>query len=299
MEKQVSSKNTKAQILEAYNQLYEQYAQLQVEHTKSLQERKALESKITQGAVAQPPRSAQPQATTHQYTLNDIVNGLATLRAGFGNAISELSAMLTTEVARLETLRHQMESRTKQLTELYGLTVTDDTLNSLIQEYRQKAQAFAQEAKLKRETFERERDTAQKAWRVEQEDHARLTKERDRVLKTERRREEQAYNYGLELQRQLDQETYEQKEGKRHEELETFVKEKQTEWAARENALATQEEQYRELKARISAFPKDLETAVRRAEKEGTDLARRKAKERDDLLTKEEEGSRRRTFRRD
>ena len=284
MTEQVSSKNTKAQILAAYNQLYEKHERVQAQAKQLLAEKKALEDRIAGlGTVA--------GETT--YTIDTILNGLGALRAGFGDAASALSAKLTAEATTLEALRRQVAARTRQLQELHGLTVTEDTLGKLIQEYKDKSAAYEDQASETREAFEREMSEQQTAWKEERQEHTRATKDQDNTLKKERQRSIQEYKYSLEMARKLDAEQYEQDTKKDLRELEAFVAAKEREWAAREQALAEREREYEDLKAQAEALPDELVVAIKRAEKEGTDLARRQAKVQDDLLAKEEEGSQR------
>lgn len=297
MAKSISSRNTKAQILEAYDELYEEHDRLQARLKQLLADKEALEKRLAEarpvsGAVekpAAPPGKAAEQA----YTIEAILGGLAALRAGFGSAVSALSARLTAEVGRLEALRQQVEAETQQLQALHGLDVGEDTLGALIREYEERSRAFQEEERQTRETFQAEMAGKQEAWQKEQDEHARLVKDQRELLRKERQRDEAEYKYQLDLARTQAAEAYAQKKKRLYGELEELVGVREKALDAREGEIAARDQEYEEVKARVEAFPRELESAARRAEREGTDAARKQAKVRYDLLAKEEEGERR------
>jgi hypothetical protein len=291
MVEQVSMKNTKAQILDAYERLYVEHERLQVKHKKLSEEKQTLEQKAS--ALAPPAAAPKRAAPETGHTVGAILDGLATLRAGFGSALNELSSRLTAEVAALETLRRQIQEKTTRLAELYNISVTENTLDESIQTYETKALAFQEQLAQKRQAFEQGLAQKQQAWAQEQQAHTRTIKERNDLLKTERQRNAQEFKYNLDMERKLDAERYEQEKRSRDRELETFVTAKEQAWSQRESAIAEQEQTGRELETGAESLAKKLETAIKQAEKEGADVARKQAKVRDDLLAKEEEGKRR------
>jgi hypothetical protein len=294
----VSSRNTKAQILAAFNQLYDIHEQLQAQYDRLVEERETLqretsELRVLSTAVEGKPEEAAFQETSRDYTIDAILNGLAILRASFGSAINELSARLTAEVSRLEEQHNQVQAQTNWLAELFDLDVGEGTLDRLIQEHVQKSAAFDEQTRQEREAFEREMAEKREAWKREREEHARAVKERGASLRKERKRGEAEYKYDLATKRRVDAEKYEQEKQRRYRELEAFAEAKEKEWAEREEAVAKQEREYAELGARAMALPGELEAALKRAAREGTERARRQAKVIHDLLAKEEEGNRR------
>jgi hypothetical protein len=294
---QVTSRSTKAQIYAAYTQLLSEHKQLEAQHEQLLKEKASLEGQVSKLSARPPARREKPRAAVpappREQTMEAILDGLATLRAGFGSAISELSTKLTAEATRLVELRQNAEAKAHQLAMLFDLEIGENTLDDLLQEYRDKSAAFEEASRQERETFEAEMAQKRAAWKEEQEEHARAIKERNDALKKERKREGDEFKYDLQSVRKLGQEQYEREKKARNSALEALAETNEKEWATRENAIAEQEREYQELKSRAEAHPGELESAVRRATREGTDLARREAKVRDDLLSKEEEGDRR------
>jgi hypothetical protein len=301
MVEKVSTRNTKAQIYAAYKQLWDEYEQLQARHKESLQEidalRKKGEAERQAGAIT-PPVAAQkpaPKRATPETgaTVGTILNELATLRTGFGGALNELSSQLSAEVTTLAALRRQIQEKKTRLEELHGITTTENALDELIQAYEEKSRALQARSAQQRQAFERKMAQKQKDWAQEQKAHTQAIKERDEQIKAERKREVQEYKYSLDVEHKLDAERYEQEKRARYRELEASVTAKEKIWAERENAIAEQEQICRDLKTEAESLAKKLEAAIRQADKEGTEVARKEAKIRDDLLAKEEEGHRR------
>jgi hypothetical protein len=71
------------------------------------------------------------------------------------------------------------------------------------------------------------------------------------------------------------------------------VQTKQRDWQARENAIADQEKLFAEYKAKVDAFPAELEAAVQKATAEGRWLVETDAKVQVDLQAQEGAGEKR------
>ena len=301
MVEQVSMKNTKAQILAAYERLCVEHERLQARHKQSLQEIDTLKEKGRlehQASAITPPVADQkpaPKRATPETgpTIGTILDELATLRAGFGGALNELSSQLSAEITTLEALRRHIQEKKARLEELHGITTTENALDELIQAYEEKSRTFEDQLTQKRQAFEENMAQKREGWAREQKAHSQAIKERDERLKTDRKRDAQEYKYNLDVERKLDAERYEQEKRARYRELEASISAKEQTWAERENAIAEQEQICRDLKTEIESLAKKLEAAIRQADKEGAEVARKEAKIRDGLLAKEEEGNRR------
>ena len=282
-------KNTKTEILEAYDQLFQEKEQLAARVEQLSQAKQAvgagLEKVIEEARVAERP--AVPS------TIDGIIETLSVLRPGFGDAVSELSAKLIAEASKLAELRRKVEEEMQQLELLHGLQVTDGTLAQLLQEYIEKSDTFEAEAKQRQEAFEQEMAEKRNVWQKEQEEHARFIKERDETTKKAEQREAAEYTYDLELRWKLDNDAYEQQQTQLKKALEDFEEAKKKAWAEREKHIAEQEKEFRALQVQVEKFPKELEIAVKKAKEEGTAMARRQTKVKTDLRAKEVEGERR------
>ena len=288
MAKEVSSKNTKAEILEAYHMLIKENRELQGKMEELRRAKKAVVPERPQAKEAKPLAEVVAGAT-----INDVIQGLGHLQARFGSAIHELSAKLTTEATKLEELRQVVEGETTQLEELHGLEVMENTLEALIQKYVEQSERFEEEMDQKRQAFEQEMTDKRNAWQNEQEAHTRFIKERNESLKKARQREAAEYRYELERTRKQDADEYEQNKRRLNEELDEFAQKRKKEWQERENAIAEQEKVFEEYRENVEAFPRKLDAAVKKASEEGRRLVESEAKIQADLRAKEVKGEKR------
>lgn len=293
MVKRVSDKNTKAEILEVYQQL--------------LQENETLEAQLQQAGLFTSPsqeKSAPVQnkeitmesqtmtfATTEQKRMQSTIDNLMKLQLGFGSAVSELSEKLTSEASKLEEIRHGVSEEMQQLKELHNLEeITEDTLDILIAQYEESAKTFAEELGSRRETVEQELIDLRKAWSKEQEEHQRVIKERDETHQKARQRDEETYQYNLRLERNLDLEQYQQTQKGLYQELQEFRQAQEKAWQERENTIAEREKLYSEVKAKVEEFPKKLEENIKNGKQNGQNIGHYQAKIKSDLYGKEVEG---------
>ncbi|OCR01466.1 hypothetical protein BCD67_18380 [Oscillatoriales cyanobacterium USR001] len=293
MTKNMSDKNTKAEILEAYKEAAKEKAALELQLQQLNQEK---------ATVSQPPiiiketpivETEKPMilTQTQQQKLQYTIENLMLLQSGFGGAVSELSEKLTSEAAKLGELRRTVADEIQQLKDLHSLEeVEDNTLDNLIQQYEQSFKTFGEELSERRETVEQELLDRRKAWEKEQEEHKRAVKERNDNQEKAHQRDRESYHYNLNLARNLDIEEYDLNKQALYKQIEEFQQEQEKQWAEREKAIADREKLYAEVKAKVEAFPKELETNIKNGKENGRNIGNYQAKVKSDLYGKEVEG---------
>jgi len=297
MAKSMSDKNTKAEILEAYKEAAKEKAELESQlkqlNQQTIQEKPAIPQqptviKETPIVETQKPMNlTQTQPQKLQYTIENLM----LLQSGFGGAVSELSEKLTSEAAKLAELRRTVAEEIQQLKDLHSLeAVEDNTLDNLIQQYEQSFKTFGEELSERRETVEQELLDQRKTWEKEQEEHKRAVKERNEQQQKTHQRDQESYHYELNLARNLDIEEYDLNKKSLYKQLEEFQQEQEKQWAEREQAIADQEKLYAEVKAKVEAFPKELETNIKNGKENGRNIGNYQAKVKSDLYGKEVEG---------
>lgn len=287
MNKRPTEKNTKAEIITAFNEL--------------LKENKALESQLMQGTneKAEPrvngKRNEGPEmvALTQNQKMDSILEGLTKLQLSFGGAVSNLSEKLTLEAFELQQVRQFVAVEVHQLETLHGIQITEGSLDALIQQYEESFKSFSEEREQRRGVVEQESTQAKKTWLKEQEEHRSFVKERNETLSKVRQRDAKEYAYNLALQRKLAQDEYDLGNKILYQELEEFQQQQEKQWAERERIIAEQEKEYEDLRIKVEAFAKDLEAAIKRAKDEGRGIAHHQARVKADLLAKDMEGGRR------
>ncbi|MEM9136946.1 MAG: hypothetical protein AAGB01_06320 [Cyanobacteria bacterium P01_F01_bin.42] len=292
-----TNRNTKAQILDAYNELLKDRNKLEKQIDKLQQAPKASPTPVAETKPSGPVKamSQQPIVSDQaQDKMTATINTLAGLQAGFGSAVSELSEKLTSKAAQLQALRFAVAKELEQLKDLHNLDdIQADTLDTLIQTCEDNSKAFESEVSQRRDTLDHDLRDLKQAWAKEQEEHKRSVKERDEEQQKTSQREAQEYDYTLTLQRSLTQAEYDQAQKDRYGQLAEAKQTLAEQWAEREKAIALQEHQFTELKAKVEAFEKEKDAAIKHARETGESTANAQAKITADLRNQELDGFKR------
>ena len=284
--KRPTTRASKDQILAAFDQLNSEYKKLASAGS-------AAPAKESNVATSEPRNGAHEAARAQDASIEATIAALLALRAGFGGAVSGLSAKLTAEASRLTELRKEVDADAKQLAELHEIQVSDDTLQKVILEYQAKSEEFKRELAERRAAFQAEIEAKTAAWVAEKEEHARAVAERDELLKKSRKRSADEYDYDLAQKRKADADGYDQSCKARDRELDELVQAKEKTWAEREKQIAGEEAVHAEYKAKFDELPQKLEAAVKRGKGEGVGIASAQSRVKADLLAKEIDGERR------
>jgi hypothetical protein len=282
-----TDKNTKAEILAAYNQLADEKKALETE-AKNIQKQTTLSAKV----VPAEPKAIMNAGTSQDKITNTIAN-LDSIQLGFGAAVSQLSEKLTTEAAKLAEIREDVTTEITDLQILHGLAVDEDTFTELIENYETSSKAFGEELRSRQESHQQEVQTLTKTWSKEQEQNGITVKERVELDRKNSQREVQEYKYSLDLERKIDREQHEQQQSGLYYELAETIETQEKAWTERELALAEREKLFHEAKDKVAAFAQDKEKAIEKAKAEGKGIATWQAKIKSDLYSKDVEGQKR------
>ncbi len=283
--KRPTEKNTKTEILSAFDELLKEKKSLEVQLAA-----KPIEPPLLNGNTVSIPEVEVNPVPLNQQKMETIIDGLNQLQLNFGSAISDLSEKLVLEAIKLQEIRTTVTEETEQLASLHNLQANDTDLDDLIQQYEDSAKTYNEEFRLRQEELVQAITQAKKAWAKEQEDYRRTIKERNETLQKTCHRDTKEYTYELNLERKLTNDTYEQERKRLYQELAEFQKTQEKQWAEREQAMSDRETQFADLKAKVEAMPRELETAIKRAKEEGKGIAQHQAKVKADLTAKEIEG---------
>jgi hypothetical protein len=285
-----TDKNTKAEILNAYNQLVEEKKTIEAQLRTT--QKQATTPTPTPTAIKEEPKATM-SAVPSQDKITYTIASLDSLQLGFGTAVSELSEKLTTEAAKLAEIRADVATELSDLRTLHGLEVTEDTFDTLITSYETSSKAFGEELRARKEAFHTAIQTQDKAWDKEQEQQGITLKERIELDRKNGQREVQEYKYNLDLHRKIDREQAEQQQAVLYRELADTLEIQAKVWTEREQVLAERETQFHATKDKVAAFIQDKEAAVKRAKEEGKGIATYQAKIKSDLYAKDVEGQKR------
>jgi DNA repair exonuclease SbcCD ATPase subunit len=274
----VSIKNTKQELVAAYNQL-----------AKELKTVKTSGGASEAAAAGAPAGGGDAGGGDGELSIADIVERLKALTLSIGESSSALQSALSAEATELHRLRAEADGFIEQLRALHEIEVGPDTLSTLIKQHGETAKAADAELSEKRKTFDKEMSAARAAWKKEQDEHTSQAKEAAAQLKKARQRDAQEYKYAIERQHKAENDVLEQARKAFAQELADLEERKRSEWAEREKAIAEREKELGELTKKSDAFEAELETATKKAEAEGTGIAKRQTKTQADLKKKDNE----------
>jgi len=277
MTKTISEKNTKTEIIEAYNEVL-----------AKLKERKA----VNQQTVKKETEVKESLKEASANSIDDIVRNLAGLKVQIVKPIDDLEEKMIAEYRKFSGLQQAATEEARILDELYGVQAEADSLAALVQAQKEKKAAFEAQMEQTKTSFDEDMSEKRQYWKKEQEEFDLAKKERDAQLKKERLREEEEYSYNLQLARKKDADEYEAAKAALEKELSTKKSALEKDWSEREAMLSSREEEWSELRDKIAVFPKELEKAIKDTEKTVTERIEFKFKHEMQLTEKEMGGER-------
>lgn len=292
----VSIKNTKAQILQAFEEANKERIALQRELNQTKNSLGTAEQKLAQAGQPIIEEKVITKVVEKIPNIQEVEGILSTLEGiadGVSPALSNLSAKLSTEAEHLTTLLKDIEQQEADLSSLYELEVEADTVDKILEEYEKTQEEFEEEKREKRTNFEEDIREKRKLWKKENEEHQRLLQERNELDKQEKTRDYETYQYDLEHARALELDIYQEKQKALQKELVEFQEQKEEEWAEKEKTVHEREKEYLRYQEKFKKLPEKLEKEVKKAEAEGKAIGEKDAKVKADLLAKEMEGQKR------
>ncbi|NEO89487.1 MAG: hypothetical protein F6K56_04190 [Moorea sp. SIO3G5] len=269
----VATKDSKDQIFQAFEQI--------------LKERQNIDSKIaTKEEEAEKAKNQQVLETASNYTVDNIVKGMADLQLEFGTIVNELSEKLSSEASKLDELKLAIKVETEHLQYLQQIRVVADALHLLNQEHQEKLKSLDQKADQQREEIEKDQDQKRKLWQKDQEDFEIARQEQNELLVRERQRQEADYQYELERNRKIETDQYEELSRNQERELQEANQEKEKQWSEREQKLQESQALFEEYQQKVEAFPGELDEIVKKVKDKAIKKVQNDAKVQADLLTK-------------
>jgi len=284
--KKLSITNTKQEMLDTYNDLL---AQLEEKRESDA----TPEQKIVEKAVK------QVVAVADGLTADSILSNISGLKAEVGKVLTNLSDRLEQESGRYEAVKKAIIEKDKELAEIYEIQKAASSLSALIEAQNFKKDQFEADMAERKETLSGEIEETRVEWQKEKAQHTADVKEQDAAEAKKRAREKEEYDYALQRERQSLRDAFETEKNGLNEEKERLEREialrreqSDREFSEREQAISRQEQELADLRARVAAFPKELETTVAREVTLAVDKAQMEAKFKLELLQKEFEGER-------
>ncbi|HEV2210002.1 MAG TPA: hypothetical protein VG167_14570 [Verrucomicrobiae bacterium] len=277
--KKVSEKSTKQEMLEAYQALTKQ---LEEKRAAELAPERRIEEKRAEEAV-------KAAATVEPETIDREVGGL---KSEIGKMLGDISERLATESARFRNIQKAVETKEREIKELYGIEKAAVSLAALIEAQNQKRAEFETQMIQEQEELEKEIETKRAAWEEEKKAREAEIKEREAAERKAQERAREDFNYAFKREQQGIKDKLNDEKLALEKEIKLKRETAEKDLLEREKNIAQSERELAELRAKAAAFPQELERAVNQAVKEATDHLKLEAKSREDLAHKQFEGER-------
>jgi colicin import membrane protein len=284
--RKISVSNTKQEMLDAYNELQQQ---LQEKREAELKPEEKIEEKKAMKLVE----------TGDSLSIDGVMKEIGNLKLEMGKVFTGLADQLQQEVSKYNAVKQAIAIKEEELKEIFEIQKTASSLNALLEAQRRKRDEFEEEMAERKEELTQEIETMRLEWEKEKKLNTLEIKERVSAETKQREREKEEYQYALQRERQLVRNQFEDEKAGYEEEkarLEKEITEKregmEREFAAREESIRQSEQELKELRGKVAAFPGELDATVAREVKVAVERAKLEAKNREELLSKESEGER-------
>lgn len=247
MTDEMSLKNTKNEILDAYQQALEQ---LKSAKKNSKQELKVVEEK----------KETVTKAISH--STDDIVKNIALLKLSLARSLEEIEVQLLSSHKQLTILQQAIEFQRKELNDLHDIKINADSLAALLYAQKEKSDTFEKDMNTRTQTFEHDMTQKRQAWKKEQDEFEFLRKEYEQQTRKTRQREEDEYVYQRDLARQKERDQYTAQKESLDKELTLRRTTLEQEFAAREASIIAQEQELMSLRQKAEKFPDELQKAI-------------------------------------
>ncbi|MDR0714116.1 MAG: hypothetical protein LBF89_07665, partial [Bacteroidales bacterium] len=244
---EVSTKNTKTEILEAYEKLLKEVQQAKTNVPRQVQEEKQKQETVKKVA---------------DVTQNSIMNDINSLKSGLNKSLDDILSSLACEFQQLEDLRSAIKIEKQTLEDLYGLSANTDSLAAMLLAQKEKQESFEMEMNETKESFASEIREKKAQWEDEKSKQKAEEKEYLDELNRKRKREEEEYQYKLKVSRQKEQDDYDTEKSLLEKELTEKKNIFDHEIAIREATVKNAEAELEELRKNNAIFPEKLEKAL-------------------------------------
>lgn len=275
MDKKPTLTNTKAEILEAYNDLLKKK---ESESNKNPKEQKAQEQKeeIVKSATS--------------LSAESIVKGLTDIKLNISASLDKVENSLLQEFNKLEKLQEAIRYESAYLEDLYGIKANADSLAVLIAANKEKRQFFDKEMEDKKSIFDEIMQEKKQAWDKEQKERSQQWKEEDELRKKMIKREDDEYRYTQSIMRKKEEDEYLSKRAAEEKELAEKKQTVEKNLEDRENLINNKEQELESLRKQVADFPASLEKEITAAKAHQEQQLATQYKFEKDLFAKEMEG---------
>lgn len=239
MVKEITIKNTKNDILDAYQQALKEIKIIKEQSAKEIQNINKKKTVVAKATEASP---------------DGLVANISKVKVSVSKSLDDLCSELVREQERLSNLQNAINIQQAVLKDTYDIQTELDSMDAIILAHKTMKQDFNQEIAASRLLWEQEKSAQE-----------RILKEEKELLEKNRAREKDEFTYNLKKTRQADVDSYQLKKVKLERELSERKESFEKEIIEREQTVSEQEVEFKRLKLESESFSKLLEKSIKEA----------------------------------
>jgi hypothetical protein len=282
----LSMKNTKQELLDAY---HETLKQLHEEEKAQLKPEQKLKERKDEGILK----------AVAGISADGVIQETNKLKQEIGGMLNRLTDRLAAEVNKFDQVQLAIEIKERELKEIYEIEKTAATLAALIESQRQEKLRFEEEMAHKQASLTQEIEATKLQWQKEKTDRQAEIKEQQEQEAKDRKRQKEEYQYAFEREQQLARDKFEDEKAKLQMEdqaleiqMKALKEQTEKELSEREKQINSREREFESLQAQVAELPQKLQAAVAKAVEESNERIELETKYQKDLMQKEFEGQR-------
>lgn len=284
--KKLTTSSTKQEMLDAYTDLLSQ-----------MEERREATATPEQKVVEKAAKQAVTVADA--LTPEGIIRDIGGLKMEIGKVLTNLSNQLEQESGRYEAIKRAITEKEQELAEIYEIQKAASSLAALLEAQASKKEEFEAEMAARKQSLSQEIEEARAGWQKERAHKLAEQKEQDTLEAKSRTRAKEEYDYAQKRDQQAALDAFQKEKAALEEEKlrlerEIALRREQAdrELGEREQAIARQEQELIDLRAKVAAFPQEVAATVNREVKAAVDKVQTESKFKVELAQKEFEGER-------
>ena len=264
-------KDTKETILKAYNELFKENQTLKSQVAE-------LEEQIDGDDYESDDYSAADSDGGSFDTVASIISNLSSVQQSIAQSLSNLSAEQVVEAEKLQKIAQQIGEEKVQVKTLYGIDINENTFVETAQSYEEQKTSFEDTFADKKKAYGEDLLNKNIAWSKEQEETNRKIAERNKESQTNRRREQDEFDYALRQTRAAQDDSHAQSRKALNDALTELKASKEKAWAEKEKSVADRETEFAEYRRKFEAADADLQKEIKKAEAEARAIVEREHK---------------------
>ena len=252
MSAKVSEKNTKSQILTAYQAALQEIKNLKKKSPDRKTDLKLVKEKETvQQAIGS--------------SIETILDSLRQTRKSSNEAMLGLESDIVSKKETLDGIVESIKILQNEIEQLTEIKTESDTLIALQKAHKDAIEAFEEEQKERKAKAQKEMQENANLWTEEQNRRQKERDERDAEFKKNYARKLEQHKYDFDMRVKQDQDEFDQQKREQERQLEDSRAKVEAELDKREEIVAAKEEELAKLRIKADLAPKEKEEAVKEA----------------------------------